>query len=585
MENWVIKNIKADFAMIMDKCDISEVLARCLVNRGLKDIDEINAFLKPSLDKLHNPFLMKDMKEACDILQEKVRNGKKIRIIGDYDVDGVMSTYILYRTLKMIGAKVDYEIPDRVSDGYGINIRMVEEAKAENIDTLLTCDNGIVALDEIRIAKSYGMTVIVTDHHSLLETDNNEAVIPEADAVINPKQPDCPYPFEGLCGAAIAYKLATALLRSYNLSDISEYETELISYTAIATVCDVMELIDENRIIVKHGLSLLAKTTNYGLLALMDACQIDKESLSAYHLGFIIGPCLNASGRLDTAKKGLRLLLSEKWEEAIELANELRRLNDERKNMTAEYVRKAEFMIENEGMLQDKVLVVYLPDCHESIAGIIAGRIRERYNRPTLILTDSSEYVKGSGRSIDNYNMIEELSKFRELMVKVGGHPMAAGLSILPENIEPLRAALNKNPPLTEEMLKHKVTIDILLPLGYLSEKLVDELKLLEPFGNGNEKPLFAERDLSVKSVLVIGKNSSGIRLRVINTYGREMDAIYFGDVEEFFKYISDKYGTEEAERLKTGRGTNIKLTVTYYPRINEYNGLRSLQIMIQNYR
>lgn len=585
MENWVIKNIKANFKQISEECKISEVLARCLVNRGLSSPDKINAFLHPSPDRLYSPFLLKDMGKACDILREKIDLGKRIRIIGDYDVDGVMSTFILYKTLRMIGANVDYDIPDRISDGYGINIRMVEDAKENNIDTLLTCDNGIVAFDEVRKAKEYGMTVIITDHHSLHETEDNTVLLPEADAVINPKQPDCTYPFTGLCGGAIAYKLAIALLAGYDIAENSSYEEELLSYAAIATVCDVMELVDENRIIVKQGLSLLKGTQNIGLRSLMDACQLDKDRLSAFHLGFIIGPCLNASGRLDTAKKGMRLLLSETREEAIELATELRALNEERKNMTAKYTDEAIKIIEEGDMLKDKVLVVYLPDCHESIAGIIAGRIRERYNRPTLILTDSIDYVKGSGRSIENYNMIEELTRHRELMIKVGGHPMAAGLSLMPDKIEPLRRALNEQAPITDEMLKAKVTIDVLLPLGYLSEELVNELKLLEPFGNGNEKPLFAERDLVIKSLLVIGRNSNGLRLRVKNAYEREMDALYFGDVEGFFTYIGDKYGEDEAKRLKTGRGSNITLTVTYYPTINEYNGRRSLQLVIQNYR
>ncbi|HHT88551.1 MAG TPA: single-stranded-DNA-specific exonuclease RecJ [Clostridiales bacterium] len=569
----------------MEKCDVSEVMARCLVNRGLKDPEEIKTFLHPSMDDLYSPFLLKDMKKACDILHEKIESGKKIRIIGDYDVDGVMSTYILYRTLKLIGANVDYEIPDRISDGYGINIRMVEEAREGHIDTILTCDNGIVAADEIKKAKEYGMTVIVTDHHSLHVTDDNRIILPEADAIINPKQPDCTYPFKGLCGGAIAYKLAVALLDRYELSYKMSYEEELISYAAIATVCDVMELTDENRIIVKYGLTFLKNTMNNGLLALMDVCQMDKERLSTFHLGYIIGPCLNASGRLDSAKKGISLLLSETKNEAIELATELRNLNEERKDMTAEYTGKAIITVEEQGMLKDTVLVIYLPDCHESIAGIIAGRIREKYHRPTLILTDSVDCVKGSGRSIDNYDMIEELSKCRELMIKVGGHPMAAGLSIMPENIESLRKALNENSQLTEEMLKPKITIDILLPLGYLTQELVNELKLLEPFGNGNDKPLFAERDLTIKSVLVIGKNTSGLKFRVENTYGREMDALYFGDVDGFFKYIQDTYGEDEALRLKTGRRSQIKLTVTYYPAVNEYNGYKNMQIMIQNYR
>lgn len=569
----------------MEKCGISEVLARCLVNKGFEDPKDIETFLKSSLDNLYNPFLLKDMDKTCHILKEKIAHGKKIRIIGDYDVDGIVATYILYRTLKKLGAQVDYEIPDRIIDGYGMNIRMVEEAKSHNVDTLLTCDNGIVAIDQIKRAKEFGMTVIVTDHHSLLETDDNTVILPEADAIINPHRRDCTYPFSGLCGAAITYKLAVALLSQYEIPDKEDYLRELLSYTAIATVCDVMELIDENRIIVKHGLSLLKDTRNIGLLALMDACQINKKDLSSFHLGFIIGPCLNASGRLDTAKIGLKLLLSETKSEAMELAGELKNLNEARKDMTAKYVEKAISLIEEGNMLDDKVLVVYIPECHESIAGIIAGRIRERYHRPTLILTDSTDYAKGSGRSIDKYNMIEELSKHRELLIKVGGHPMAAGLSLLPENIDILRKALNENCPLTFEMLIPKITIDILLPLGYLSEELINELKLLEPFGTGNSKPLFAEKDLTIKSIMIIGKNANGIRLRVRNPYGREMEALYFGDVDGFFKYISDKYGPDEVQRLKTGRGSNLKLTVTYYPKINEYKGYKSIQLIIQNYR
>ena len=587
MENWFIKNKKADFEYIMKECGISEVLARCLVNRGLTDPEKIKVFLHPSLEDLYNPFLLKDMEKACDILQAKIISGKTVRIVGDYDVDGVVSTYILYRTLKMLGAKVDYEIPDRIHDGYGINMRIVEEAKEQRIDTLLTCDNGIVAMEQVSKAKEYGMTVIITDHHNLLESEDNSVLIPEADAVINPKRPDCPYPFKGLCGAAVAYKLAVALLDRFDIPDKDGYEKELLSYTAIATVCDVMELVDENRIIVKHGLDLLRNTSNTGLLSLMDVCRINKENLSAFHLGFIIGPCLNASGRLDTAKKGLCLLLADNKKEALELAVNLRSLNEARKDMTEKCVEKATALIEKGNMLGDKVLVVYIPECHESIAGIIAGRLRERYHRPAIVLADSaeSEYVKGSGRSINEYNMIEELSKHRDLFIKVGGHPMAAGLSMLPENIEILRKVLNENAPLTEEMLKPKVTIDVLLPLGYLNEKLVNELRLLEPFGNGNSKPLFAEKDLTVKSLMIIGNNSNGIKMRVRNQYGREMDALYFGDIDRFFSYINDTYGPDEVWRLKTGRGSNIKLTVTYYPNINEYNGYKSIQIMIQNYR
>lgn len=612
MENWVIKNKKADFDLIMKKCGVSEVLARCLVNKDLVSLEEIDAFLHPKLSALHDPFLMKDMKEACEILREKIANGDRIRIIGDYDVDGVVATYILYQSLKCIGAEVDYEIPDRIKDGYGINNQMVETAYKEGIDTLLTCDNGIVALEQTQLAKSLGMTVIITDHHSLLEITeesetqeevaaaldpellqeakenkhwNKQVRLPAADAIVNPKRPDCDYPYSGLCGAAIGYKLSCAMLSYYEVKNREEFEQELLSYAAIATVCDVMELTGENRIIVKYGIQLLQKTKNKGLLALMDVSSIDKEQLSTFHLGFVIGPCLNASGRLDTAKKGLELLLSEKEEQALTLAQEVRSLNDLRKEMTVMNVEKAVKLIEETDLIQDKVLVVYLEDCHESIAGIIAGRLRERYHRPTLVLTDAEHCVKGSGRSIEQYNMIEELSRCRELFLKVGGHPMAAGLSLERERVETLRRVLNENTSLTEEMLVPKISIDIHLPFGYINEALIQELKQLEPFGKGNEKPLFAEKGLRVKSAFIIGKNASGIRFSLINSYDREMEAIYFGDVKAFFDYIADVYGQEEAQKLRTGRSLKATLAITYYPKINEYNGFKNIQLMIQNYR
>jgi single-stranded-DNA-specific exonuclease len=585
MEKWVIKNKKADFNQIMQQCGVSEVLARCLVNKGYTQPEEVNAFLHPRMEELHDPLLMKDIKKACAILIDKIQSGKKIRIIGDYDVDGVVATYVLYRMLSKVGANVDYEIPDRIKDGYGININMVEAAHLEQVDTLLTCDNGIVAMDQVDLAKSYQMTVIITDHHNLLELEQGVVQLPQADAVVNPKQMDCIYPHKGLCGAAIAYKLSCALLSNYDIPGKEEFEEDLLSYVAIATVCDVMELTGENRIIVQQGLQLLRKTKNKGLLALMDVSAIDKEQLAAFHLGFILGPCLNASGRLDTAKRGLELLLATTEEDAVRLAREVRNLNDLRKEMTAENVEKAILQIEESGLKNDKVLVVYLHDCHESIAGIIAGRIRERFNKPTLVLTDAKECVKGSGRSIEQYNMVEELSKCRDLFLKMGGHPMAAGLSLLPENIEPLRLFLNEATTLTEEMLIPKVSIDIHLPFGYVSEALVNELKQLEPFGKGNEKPLFAEKDLKIKSAFIIGKNASGIKFRVENQYGKEMEALYFGDVNEFFKYIGNTYGKEEAEKLKTGRNINAKISITYFPRMNEYNGFKSIQLMIQNYR
>lgn len=591
MENWVLKNKKADFESIMQECGVSEVIARCLVNKGFESVEDMKQFLKPGLEQLGDPFLLKDLPEACDILKRKIEEGKRIRIIGDYDVDGVVATYVLYQIFLRLGAKIDYEIPDRIKDGYGININMVEAAYGAGIDTIITCDNGIAALEQIEKAKSYGMTVIVTDHHSLVRSEEGEDILPPADAVINPKRPDCEYPFKGLCGAAVAYKLSLALLKDFDGSDgldgsdEQDFSEELLSYVAIATVCDVMELVEENRVIVKHGLELLKKTKNRGLNALMDVCAVDKNQLSAFHLGFVVGPCLNASGRLDTAKKGLDLLLADNEETAARLAGEVKGLNELRKNMTAENVEKAIAIIEESELKEHKILVVHLCDCHESIAGIIAGRLRERYHKPAIVLTDAENGVKGSGRSIEVYNMFEELSKCRELFLKMGGHPMAAGLSLLPENVEALRTTLNNSTLLTEEMLIPKVAIDIHLPLGYISEQLVNELKLLEPFGKGNEKPLFAEKDLKIRSAFIIGKNGTGLRLRVENKYKREMDAVYFGDVNEFFAYIGKTYGEEEARKMKTGRGVNATISVTYFPKINEYNGFKSLQLVIQNYR
>lgn len=585
MENWVLKNKKADFDRITRECGVSEVLARCLVNKGMEEPEDIKAYLAADIKFLYPPLLLKDMKKACDILTNKIHLKSKIRIIGDYDVDGVIATYILYRTLTTLGAEVDYEIPDRIKDGYGININMVETAYHEQVDTILTCDNGIAALEQVALAKQYQMTVIITDHHSLVQSEDGEYSIPDADAVINHKQAECTYPFDQLCGAAIAYKLSEALLDYYEIDHKSELLEELLSYTAIATVCDVMDLMDENRIIVKHGINLLKKTKNKGLLALMDISGVDKDQLNTFHLGFVIGPCLNASGRLDTAKKGLELLLSKTDDEAIKLAQEVRGLNEIRKNMTVENVDKAIQLIESSDLQNDKVLVVYLEECHESIAGIIAGRIKERYNKPTLVLTSAENCIKGSGRSIEQYNMYEELSKCREMFLKMGGHPMAAGFSLLPQNIEILRTYLNENTILTKDMLIPKVTIDIHLPLGYITEPLIHELRLMEPFGKGNEKPLFAEKNLKIKSALIIGKNASGIRFRVENQYKKEMDAIYFGDVVQFFDYIGNTYGKEEAEKIKTGRGTNAAISITYFPRMNEYNGFKTIQLMIQNYR
>jgi len=584
MENWVLINKRADFELIIRECGISPILARCLVNKGLTEAEQIKSYLQPRLERQHDPFLLADMAEACRLLMHTMRQGKKIRIIGDYDVDGVVATYILYRTLQKLGADVSYDIPDRINDGYGINVRIVEAAYNDQIDTILTCDNGIAAIEAVEKAKQLDMTVIVTDHHSLIKKDDGETILPPADAIINPQRPDCAYPFKGLCGAAVAYKLSIALLKTFDLPDADDYINELVSYVAIATVCDVMDLIGENRILVKHGLELLKSTKNKGLLALMDAAGLLRTQLNTFHLGYIIGPCLNASGRLDTAKMGLRLLLAQRPDEAAHIASELVEMNNKRKSMTQKNVEKAVNLIENSELKEDKVLVVYLEDCHESIAGIIAGRIKERYNRPAIILTDAQDCIKGSGRSIEHYNMIEELQKYRQLFIKLGGHPMAAGMSMHKEYIDRLRQLLNSNTSLTDEMLIPKVAIDLHLPLPYVTEDLVRELRLMEPFGKGNDRPLFAEKNLRIRSAIIIG-NNAGLRLRLADENGTNMEAVYFGDPEMFFAHIESKFGQEEVRRLQTGRSSRVTISVTYYPTINEYNGFKNLQLNIQNYR
>ncbi|MGN6713010.1 single-stranded-DNA-specific exonuclease RecJ [Anaerocolumna jejuensis] len=584
MEKWVLRNKKADFEAIMKKHGISECLARLLVNRGLTKEMDIDLYLNPDYQNTYSPCTMKDLTKACKILEDKIDSSLPIRIVGDYDVDGVSSTYILYKALTLCGARVDYEIPDRIKDGYGINEHIIDGAYEAGIDTIITCDNGIAALEQVKKAKRLGMTVIVTDHHDIpfVMEEEKRYLLPEADAVVNPKQEDCPYPFKQLCGAAVAYKLMEVLYKSRQIG-----EAELVplrEVVAIATVCDVMELTGENRILVKKGLELLRKTKNQGLRALMEKNGIAVENLSSYHLGFVIGPCLNAGGRLDTAKKGLRLLLSESKEEADKRAEELKGLNDLRKQMTEEGILKAVSMIESSALKDDRVLVVYLQDCHESLAGIIAGRIREKYNKPAIVLTSAHEMVKGSGRSIEKYNMYEELTASGKYLVKFGGHPMAAGMSLALESVEPFRISLNNNTTLTEEDLIPKVVIDVVLPLGLITEELIEEIKLLEPFGKGNEKPLFADRSLKVLKLAVIGKNKNVIKLLVRNQYGKEMDALYFGDTEGFLEALYDAYGQNEVDRAFQNRENKLKLSLTYYPSVNEYNGSRSLQIIIQNY-
>ena len=586
MERWVLLRKGADFEAIGKKYQISPRLACLIRNREVIGEEAVDRYLNGTISDLYDGMLMKDMDKAIDILKEKILEDKKIRVIGDYDIDGVNATYILLEGLERLGADVDSDIPDRISDGYGLNRHLVERAYEAGVDTLITCDNGIAAADEIAYGKEMGMTVIVTDHHEVPfdEQDGEKRYrIPPADAVMDPKQPDCLYPFKGLCGAAVAYKLMEALWESMG-KDSADLD-DLIENVAIATIGDVMDLEDENRIFVKEGLQMLRRTKNPGLKALIECTGIDKNSLNSYHIGFVLGPCINASGRLDTAKRALELLRAGTQKEADILAGDLKALNDSRKDMTEEAVKQAEEQVETTTISKDKVLVVYLPDCHESLAGIVAGRIRENYYKPVFVLTDAEEGVKGSGRSIDGYHMYEELNKCKELLTKFGGHRLAAGLSLPKENVGKFREMLNKNCTLTEEEMKEKVTIDMEMPFGCVTEGLVKELELLEPFGKGNTKPVFAARDVTLLGARILGKNRNVLKLQVQDVNGCRIEAMLFHHADDFLGKLEEQYGKTEVEALLKGRGRQIRISMTYYPDINEYMGKKTPQIVVTHYR
>lgn len=586
MERWVLLRKGADFEAIGKKYQISPRLACLIRNRDVIGEEAVDRYLNGTISDLYDGMLMKDMDKAIDILKEKILEDKKIRVIGDYDIDGVNATYILLEGLERLGANVDSDIPDRISDGYGLNRHLVERAYEAGVDTLITCDNGIAAADEIAYGKEMGMTVIVTDHHEVPfdEQDGEKRYrIPPADAVMDPKQPDCLYPFKGLCGAAVAYKLMEALWESMG-KDSADLD-DLIENVAIATIGDVMDLEDENRIFVKEGLQMLRRTKNPGLKALIECTGIDKNSLNSYHIGFVLGPCINASGRLDTAKRALELLRAGTQKEADILAGDLKALNDSRKDMTEEAVKQAEEQVETTTISKDKVLVVYLPDCHESLAGIVAGRIRENYYKPVFVLTDAEEGVKGSGRSIDGYHMYEELNKCKELLTKFGGHRLAAGLSLPKENVGKFREMLNKNCTLTEEEMKEKVTIDMEMPFGCVTEGLVKELELLEPFGKGNTKPVFAARDVTLLGARILGKNRNVLKLQVQDVNGCRIEAMLFHHADDFLGKLEEQYGKTEVEALLKGRGRQIRISMTYYPDINEYMGEKTPQIVVTHYR
>ena len=574
MEKWFVAMKKADFNGIAEKYQISPIIARLMRNRDVIGDEAIDFYLNGTVEDLYDGLLMKDMDRAVDILKEKIEEGKKIRVIGDYDIDGVNATYILQQGLAGLGADVDTDIPDRIKDGYGLNQMLIDRALEDDVDTIITCDNGIAAMSEIAYGKENGMTIVVTDHHEvpyLEENGKKKYLLPPADAVVDPHRADCEYPFKGLCGAAVAYKLVEVL---YRVSGKSEQEVEhlqdnLMENVAIATIGDVMDLVGENRVFVKKGLELLKTTKNEGLHALMQCTGVDTANLNTYHIGFVIGPCINAGGRLDTAKRALELLNASNRREAVTLAADLKELNDSRKEMTEEGVEEAVRQIESSSWKDDQVLVVYLPECHESIAGIIAGRIKERYYRPTFVLTKGETGVKGSGRSIEAYDMFAEMSRCRELFTKFGGHKLAAGLSLEEEKVEVFRKRINELADLTEEDLQMKVSIDMRLPFPYINEELIHELKILEPFGKGNGKPLFAESKLRVIQPRIFGKNRNVLKCRLEDQQGNQMEAVYFGEVEDCLQQMEKKQ----------------IMSFTYYPSINEYMGRRTIQLTIVNYQ
>lgn len=586
MENWVLLRKGADFQHISEKFHISPRVASLIRNRDVIGDDAIEKYLNGTIADLYDGMLMKDMDKAVAVLGEKIKENAKIRIIGDYDIDGIQSTYILLEGFRMLGADVDSDIPDRMKDGYGLNRNLIDRALEADVDTIITCDNGIAAAEEIAYAKSMGMTIVVTDHHEVPYTEigaGRRYILPEADAVVDPKQEDCTYPFKGLCGAAVAYKLVEALMEA--MGKDAEDADYLMENVAIATIGDVMDLVDENRIFVKQGLDMLKRTENLGLKALMECTGVNVDKLSSYHIGFVIGPCMNASGRLDTAKRALELLEAKKVAEADLLAGDLKALNDSRKDMTAQAVEEAFVQVENSELKDADVLVVYLPECHESLAGIVAGRIREKYYRPVFVLTKGAEGLKGSGRSIETWHMYEGLNRVKHLLSKFGGHKMAAGLSMPEENLEQFRKEINEKSGITPEDLNEKIAIDMQLPFECVNEKFIGELAVLEPFGKGNARPVFAERQVQVESARILGKNKNVLKLQVKDLHGTRMDAMYFGDVNTFVEYVREKFGDIACECLLRGHGHGIVMAFTYYPDINEYQGVRKPQIVIQNYK
>lgn len=570
MQKWRVYSKKADFDAIGSRFNIDPVTARIIRNRDVTDMENVDMYLNGTLDRLHDPMMMKDMDKAVSVIASSIRDNKHIRIIGDYDIDGICSIYILFKGLKICGADVDYEVPDRITDGYGINENLIKQAYEAGVEVIITCDNGIAAASQIDYANELGMTVVITDHHDVPyeETDNGRRyIIPKAAAVVDPKQNDCRYPFKMLCGAGIAYKFIDCMVKEFQTGD--SVMPELLQFAAIATVGDIVDLLDENRIIVKEGLKLIANTENYGLNALMAVTGVSRESINAYHIGFVLGPCLNASGRLDSAKRALKMLVTDDRAEAERHAGELKDLNEERKKLTSEAVDKAVDMVENSSLKDDKVLVIFLPDCHESIAGIVAGRIREKYYKPVIVLTRGEQEAKGSARSIESYNMFEKLSECKDLFTRFGGHPMAAGLSLPEENIPEFRRRINEHCNLNEEDLTETVWIDVPMPLEYINEKLILELGGLEPFGKANPKPVFADKNISIRNIRAIGKDKQYTRMTIAKDSGIVIDAVGFFSCTE----------------LETVYNKNGRISCTYYPEINEFRDKKQIQVCVTGYR
>ncbi len=588
MAQWFVSAKKADFNKIAEKYSIDPVLARIIRNRDIIEEEEIRKYLKGGRQDMYTPGLLKDMDKAVALLCDKIKEGVRIRVIGDYDADGICSSYILLRGIAACGGNVDTVIPHRIKDGYGLNDSLIEEAHNDGIDTIITCDNGIAAASQVSYARELGMRVIITDHHEIPyeEEDGRRIyILPEADAVVNPKQEACGYPYKNVCGGVVAYKVVQALFSSLHPKDEMEIMEELLEIAAFATVCDVMELRDENRIIVKCGLQNMQHTRNQGLKALIEVCGLEGKTISAYHIGFVLGPCINATGRLDTAKRALSLFSSRSRSEAVKIAAELKDLNDSRKEMTLKGTGEAIECIEKTDWKKDKVLVVYLPECHESLAGIIAGRLREQYGRPVFVLTKGEDGVKGSGRSIEGYHMYEEMTACKEYFTKYGGHKMAAGLSMEEGNVESFRRKINEACRLTEEDFEEKVHIDAAMPFSYLTKERIGELGLLEPFGVGNSKPVFAQKNVHIINARIMGKNQNVGKYNVRDEEGGSYEMVYFGDLDKFHEFLSAQAGKENIVRMLEGGRGDIPISITYYPSINSYAGKESIQIVLQNYK